>query len=150
MQSDIVRTNSKISIANLAMVSSLSSVSSVSFIDGLPADKHAYIIYVLNSGVDNIWTAIANNHPELRPNEVSKDISLESIVTHGLTIKTTIHHTDAVSIIVACSLNPVAVDLKRPCTTFECANSCRGATATIYRMRAPITVTVTVTMHSRS
>ena len=32
-------------------------------------------------------------------------------MTHDLTIKTTIHHTDTVSVIVACSLNPVAVDV---------------------------------------
>jgi hypothetical protein len=62
--------------------------------------------------VDNIWTAIANNHPEFRPNEVSNDISLDPIVTHDLTIKITVHHTDTVSVIVACSLNPVPVDLK--------------------------------------
>ena len=86
--------------------------SSVSFIDTLPADKHALHDIRFRFRVDNIWTVISTNHPELRPNEVSKDISLESIVTHDLTIKTTIHHTDTVSVIVACSLNPVAVDLK--------------------------------------
>ena len=61
--------------------------------------------------VENIWTVVATNHPELRSNEVSKDISLEPIVTHSLTIKTTIHNTDTVSVMVACSLNPVAVDI---------------------------------------
>jgi hypothetical protein len=39
-------------------------------------------------------------------------ISLEPIVSHDLTIKTTIHHADSVSVIVACSLNPVAADIK--------------------------------------
>ena len=62
--------------------------------------------------VNNIWTTIATNHPELEPNAKSKDISLEPLETHNLTIKTTIHHTDIVSVIIACSLNPVAVDLK--------------------------------------
>jgi hypothetical protein len=97
---------------NHTMVSPLSSVSSVSFIDTLPADKHALHDIRFRFKVDNIWTAISTNHPELNPNEVSKDISLEPIVTHNLTIKTTIHHTDTVSVIVACSLNPIAVDLK--------------------------------------
>jgi hypothetical protein len=87
-------------------------VSSVSFIDNLPANKHALHDIRFRFKVDNIWTVILTNHPELRPNEVSKDISLEPIVTHGLTIKTTIHHTDTVSVIVACSLNPVAADMK--------------------------------------
>ena len=52
------------------------------------------------------------NHPELGPNYVSNDINLDPIVTIDLTIKTTLHHTDTVSVIVACSLNPVVVDLK--------------------------------------
>ena len=98
--------------AEFAVVSSLSSVSSVSFIDSLPADKHALHDIRFRFKVDNIWTVISTNHPELRPNEVSKDISLEPIVTHDFTIKTTIHHTDTVSVMVACSLNPVAVTLK--------------------------------------
>ena len=98
--------------AEFAMVSSLSSVSSVSFIDSLPADKHALHDIRFRFRVDNIWTVMSTNHPELRPNDISKDISLEPIVTHDLTIKTTIHHTDTVSVIVACSLNPVAADIK--------------------------------------
>ena len=94
------------------MVSSLSSVSSLSFIDTLPANKHALHDIRFRFRVDNIWTVISTNHPELKPNEVSKDISLEPIVTHDLTIKTTIHHTDTVSVMVACSQTPIAVDLK--------------------------------------
>ncbi|MGA9843889.1 MAG: hypothetical protein WBP64_18745 [Nitrososphaeraceae archaeon] len=94
------------------VVSSVSSLSSLSFIDSLPADKHALQDIRFRCKVDNIWTVISTNRPELRPNEVSKDISLEPIVTHSLTIKTTIHHTDTVSVIVACSLNPVAADIK--------------------------------------
>jgi|RhiMethySRZTD1v2_1073278.scaffolds.fasta_scaffold1058112_1 hypothetical protein len=74
--------------------------------------RHALHGIRFRSSVDNIWTVISTNHPELRPNEVSKDISLEPIVIHDLTIKTTIHHTDTVSVIVACSLIPVAADLK--------------------------------------
>jgi hypothetical protein len=90
----------------------MSSLSSVSFIDSLPADKHALHDIRFRFKVDNIWTAITTNHPELKPNDVSKDITLDPISTHDLTIKTTIHHTNTVSVIVACSLNPVAVDIK--------------------------------------
>ncbi|MGA9842060.1 MAG: hypothetical protein WBQ25_07070 [Nitrososphaeraceae archaeon] len=97
---------------NRTMVSSVSSLSSLSFIDSLPADKNALHDIRFRFKVDSIWTVITTNHPELKPNDVSKDISLDPIVTHGLTIKTTIHHTDTVSVIVACSLNPIAVDLK--------------------------------------
>ena len=91
------------------VVPSVSSLSSVSFIDTLPSDKHTLHDIRFRFKVDNIWTVISTNHLELRPNEVSKYISLEPIVTHGLTIKATIHHTDTVSVIVACSLNPVGL-----------------------------------------
>ncbi len=84
----------------------------MSFIDSLPANKHALHDIRFRFRVDNIWTIISTNHPELKPNEVSKDISLEPIVTHDLIIKTIIHHTDTVSVMVACSLNPVAADVK--------------------------------------
>jgi hypothetical protein len=80
----------------------------VSFIDSLPANKHALHDIRFRFKVDSIST----NHPELRPNEVSKDISLKPLVTHDLTIKTTIHHKDTVSVMVACSQRPVAADPK--------------------------------------
>ena len=56
-----------------------------------------------------MWTIITTNYLEFKLNDFSKDISLEPIETHDLTIKTTIHRTDTVSVIIACSLNPVAV-----------------------------------------
>ena len=95
----------------LVVVSPLSSVSSVSFIDTLPADKQALHDIRFRFKVDNVWNTITTIHPELESNAKSKDISLEPIVTNDLIIKTTIHHTDTVSVIVACSLNPIAVDV---------------------------------------
>jgi hypothetical protein len=92
-------------------ITSLSSMSSVSFIDNLPANKQALHDIRFRFKVDNAWNTITTTHPELEPNAKSKDISLEPIVTHDLIIKTIIHHTDTVSVIVGCSLNPVAVDL---------------------------------------
>ena len=38
---------------------------------------------------------------------------LDPLLTQDLAITTTIHHTDPVSVIVACSLIPVAADIKR-------------------------------------
>jgi hypothetical protein len=96
----------------LVVVSSRSSVSSVSFIDSLPTSKQALHDIRFRFRINNIWTVISTNHPDLRPNEVSKDIFLKPIVTHDLTIKTTIHHTDTVSVIVGCSSNPVVADIK--------------------------------------
>jgi hypothetical protein len=84
----------------------------VSFIDSLPADSHALHDIRFRFKVDKIWTTIATNHPELEPNDFSKDVMLNPIITHDLTIKTTIHHTDIVSVIVTCSSNPVAADIK--------------------------------------
>jgi hypothetical protein len=83
----------------------------VSFIDTLPSDKHALHDIRFRFKVDNIWNIVATNHPELKPNEVNKDILLDALLTCDLTIKTTIHHTDTVSVIVGCSLHPVAVDV---------------------------------------
>ena len=95
------------------VITSLSSLSSESFIDSLPADKHALHDIWFRLKVNNIWTAITSTHPELEQNDICKDIFLAPIVSHYLAIKTTtIHHSDTVSVIVACSLNPVAVDLK--------------------------------------
>ena len=127
---------------------SLPTVSSASFIQSLPTDKHALHDIRFRFKVDNIWTIITTNHPEFKPNDFSKDISLEPIVTHDLTIKTTIHHTDTVSVIVACSSKSCSRRFKRPSTTFQCFNSCRGETTTIHRMRASIIVTVII--HPRS
>ena len=88
------------------------SLSTLSFIYRLPEDKHALHDIRFRFKVDNTSTVISTNHPELTPNEISKDISFEPIITHDLTIKTTIHHTDTVSVIVAYSINPVAADIK--------------------------------------
>ena len=106
--------------------------------------------YALRFGVDNIWTIILTNHPEFKPNEVSKDLFLESIVTHDLTIKATIHHTDTVSVMVACSLNPVAVDVNGVVQTFQCLNKSRGTTVTIYRMRATAVTVIVIRIKSNS
>jgi hypothetical protein len=94
-----------------SVVSSGSSLS-VPFIDKFPSDKHASRDIRFRFRDDNIRTVISTNHPGLEPNAMSKDISLVPIVTYDFTIKTTIHHTDTVSIIVAYSLNPVAADIK--------------------------------------
>jgi hypothetical protein len=45
-------------------------------------------------------------------NETSKDIFLNPLNVNELKITTTVHHTDTVSVAVACSMNPVIVDCK--------------------------------------
>jgi hypothetical protein len=87
-------------------------MSSVSFIDNLPADKHAIHDIRYRYKVIDIWSLISANHPELKPNERSKDISLSLMETDNLTIRVVIHHTDMVSVIVGCSLRPVVLDIE--------------------------------------
>ena len=43
-------------------------------------------------------------------NEVSKDVSLLPIQMYNMEAKTVVHHSDTVSVIVACSMKPVVVD----------------------------------------
>jgi hypothetical protein len=105
-------TKRKIMTGDHAVVTSMSLLSSVSFIDNLPTDKHALHDIRYKFNIDNIWATLTTSHQELKPNDVSKDIALDAIETHDLTIKVTVHHTDTVSVMVACSLNPVAVDVK--------------------------------------
>jgi hypothetical protein len=105
-------TKRKIMTGDHAVVTSMSSMSPVSFMDNVSTDKHALHDIRYKFKVDNIWSTIATSHQELKPNDVSKDIALDTMQTHNLTIKVIVHHTDTVSVMVACSLNPVAVDIK--------------------------------------
>jgi len=82
----------------------------VSFIDNLPSERHSVHDIRLRFSAEGIWSAIRRIHPELIPNEVSKDISLLPVRMHNLEAKTFVHHSDTVSIIVACSMKPVVVD----------------------------------------
>jgi len=86
------------------------SVSSVSFIDNISSQRHSVHDIRLRFNTEGIWSTIRHTHPELIPNEVSKDISLLPIRMYNMEAKTVIHHSDTVSVIVACSMKPVVVD----------------------------------------
>ena len=88
----------------------VSHLSSVSFIDNLPSESSSYMISALDSKLEGIWSTIRHTHPEMTPNEVSKDISLSPIRMYNMEAKTVVHHFGTVSIIVACSMKPVVVD----------------------------------------
>ena len=88
----------------------VSQLSSVSFIDNLPSQRHSVHDIRLRFKTEGIWSTIRSTHPEIIPNEVSKDISLLPVRMHNLEAKTFVHHSDTVSIIVACSMKPVVVD----------------------------------------
>lgn len=90
-------------------VSSVSS-SSTNFIDNLPSQRHSVHDIRLRFKTEGIWSTIRRTHPELIPNEVSKDISLLPIRMYNMEAKTVVHHSDTVSVIISCSLKPVVVD----------------------------------------
>ena len=85
-------------------------LSSVSFIDNLPSERHSVHDIRLRFKTEGIWSTIRRTHPELIPNEVSKDISLLPILMYDMEAKTVVHHSDTVSVIVSCSMKPVVVD----------------------------------------
>jgi hypothetical protein len=85
-------------------------LSSVSFIDNLPSQRHSVHDIRLRFNTVGIWSTIHRTHPELIPNEVSKDISLLPIQMYNMEAKTVVHHSDTVSVIVSCSMKPVVVD----------------------------------------
>lgn len=85
-------------------------LSSLSFIDNLPSQKHSVHDIRLRFDTEGIWSTIRSIHPELVPNEVSKDISPLPIRMHNMEAKPVVHHSDTVSAIVACSMKPVVVD----------------------------------------
>lgn len=88
----------------------VSQLSSVSFIDNLPSQRHSIHDIRLRFNAKGIWSTIRSIHPELMPNEVSKDISLLPVWMYNMEAKTVVHHSDTVSVIVACSMKPVVVD----------------------------------------
>ena len=76
----------------------------------LPSQRHSVHDIRLRFKTEGIWSTIHRTHPELIPNEVSKDISLLPIQTYDMEAKTVVHHSDTVSVIVSCSMKPVVVD----------------------------------------
>jgi hypothetical protein len=89
-------------------------------IQDLPTERRALHDIRLRFRVPNIWSTIlsststnANNYSEglLHVDPTSKDIRLKTSEIDGLLIRTTIHRTDTVTVIVACSCYPVAIDI---------------------------------------
>ena len=85
-------------------------VPQLSFIDNMPSQKTLVHDIRLRFITEGIWSTIRRTHPELIPNEVSKDISLSPIQTYYMEAKTVVYHSDTVSVIISCSMKPVVVD----------------------------------------
>ena len=76
----------------------------------LPTETPAVHDIRLKFQVQGIWSKLSSIHPEIPVNQRSKDIYIPTMKTSDLLIRTIVHKSDTVSVIVACSLAPVAVN----------------------------------------
>jgi hypothetical protein len=77
-------------------------------IQDLPLGKNALHDIHLRFNVKDIWSVLSML--SFKINSFSKDIMLPVWKIRDLCIKTTVHHTDTVSVIVGASYRPIAVD----------------------------------------
>lgn len=76
-------------------------------IQNIPLGKKALHDIRLRFQVEGIWSIMPS---QFKSNGESYDISLPSWNVKGLDIKTTVHPTDTVSIVIGCSYSPIAVE----------------------------------------
>jgi hypothetical protein len=89
----------------------------------LPLDKNSLHDIHMRFEVPNIWTILScssistdsqehqQQQQQLQVNPISKDIALPTWTIDDLNIKTTVHRTDTVSVVVGCSYAPIALDI---------------------------------------
>jgi hypothetical protein len=78
-------------------------------IQNLPVGRNALHDIHLRFNLEGIWSALSTT-ASFKIDSFSKDIRLPSWEIRGLIIKTTVHRTDTVSVVVAGSYYPIAVD----------------------------------------
>jgi hypothetical protein len=83
----------------------------VRLIDTLPMNKAALHDIRLKFKVHGIWSAFSAHYPKFPVRAVSNDICIPSWTIGNLLIRAIVHKTDTVTVMVACSLAPVAVDV---------------------------------------
>jgi hypothetical protein len=76
----------------------------------LPTETPAVHDIRLKFQVQGIWSKLPSIHPEIPVNQRSKDICIPTWKIGALLVRTTVHKSDTVSVIVACSLAPVTVN----------------------------------------
>jgi hypothetical protein len=76
----------------------------------LPTGTPAVHDIRLKFQVHNIWSKLSSNRPEIPVNQRSKDICIPTWRFDSLLVRTVVHRSDTVSVIVACSLAPVSLD----------------------------------------
>jgi hypothetical protein len=90
-------------------------------IQNVPLDRNSLHDIHMRFGVPNIWTLVSSSvdaarsqqqeQQQLRLNSISKDIALPVWNIDNLNIKTTVHKTNTVSVVVGCSYAPIALDI---------------------------------------
>jgi hypothetical protein len=78
-------------------------------IQNMPLGRNALHDIHLRFNVEGIWSVLSTT-TSFKINSFSKDIRLPVWDIRGLSIKTTLHRTDTVSVIVGGSYHPIAVD----------------------------------------
>ncbi len=79
-------------------------------INNLPLGKNSLHDIRLYFKAKGIWPILSSN-PDFNLNPRNKDVRLSGINIDDLFIRVTVHHTDTVSVIVACSYAPIAIDI---------------------------------------
>lgn len=77
----------------------------------LPTDRAALHNIRLKFQAQGIWSRLSSHYPELPVRAVSKDLCIPTWNIGDLLVRTIIHKSDTVSVTVACSLAPVAVNV---------------------------------------
>jgi hypothetical protein len=79
-------------------------------LQNLPLGKQSIHDIRLRFKVADIWKLFSLN-PDYHINEKSKDISIPTWNKNNALVRTTIHKTDTVSVIIGCSLEPIPLDV---------------------------------------
>lgn len=81
------------------------------WLKNLPVEKQSLHNIRLRFEAENIWHLLYDIYPE-RINKTSKDIELEPWqFNNDIDVTVTIHHTDTVTVAIACSYKPLATDV---------------------------------------
>jgi hypothetical protein len=78
-------------------------------IQNMPLGRNALHDIHLRFNVEGIWPVLSTT-TSFEINSVSKDVRLPVWEIRGLSVKTTVHRTDTVSVVVGGSYHPIAVD----------------------------------------
>jgi hypothetical protein len=82
----------------------------IKLIEELPMDRRALHDIRFRFEVHGIWSILSAGS-QLVVDPISKDIRLQTCEIDGLLIRLTIHKTDTITVIVACSCQPIAIDI---------------------------------------